>query len=194
MPLAENAFAASFASIRPFLNFIWLLLEVPYHLNDWLLLSLLCPPAAVFAARGFSLSVFISSYYWLHCCHAFSLPPLERAAALRDGGLPALLGVGSRALGVPYSPRPLYTASLFTALLAVFTGEDVGWWPYLAMVAPPLALLVHDVFLEPAAPPQEWSENPLQGSGTGSPQEEAGAEVLRRATFARGAAASPRQR
>ena len=155
--MASNAFliAAGALSLllRPVSYLLWplsaafALFERMWELWDWLLLSALCPPVAIFAAHGFhALPVLVSSYFYAHALFAWrhGVGPARAAALLASGGAAAALGVGSFVLGVPYTPRAMYCAAFMVAHLWVLA-PSVGW-PLAALIAAaPGWLLLRDM-------------------------------------------------
>jgi hypothetical protein len=154
--MAPNAFVAAahavaaifsvFSFLLAPLASLWAALESIWELWDWLLLSALCPPLAVFAAAGFSLSVLASAYFYCHALFAwrFGVGAARAAALLARGGAPAALGVGALALGVPYKPRSLYCAAFLVAHWAVLA-PNAGALTAALLAAAPAALLAVDV-------------------------------------------------
>ena len=155
--MPSNAFLVAAGALvwllRPLSYLLWplvaafALFERMWDLWDWLLLCAACPPVAIFAAYGFhALPVLAAAYFYAHALFAWrhGVGPARAAALLASGGAAAALGVGSFALGVPYTPRAMYCAAFLVAHLWVLAPHVE--WPLAALLAAaPAALLLSDM-------------------------------------------------
>ncbi len=145
--VAANALIHALKPLLAFLARVFAAFEMFWELFDWLLLQALCPPLAIFAAVGFNaLPILVAAYFYAHALYSWrrGVGPARAARALAEGGVAAALGVGSQALGVPYTPRALYCAAFLAAHFFVLA-PHAGFFAAALLAAPPLAVIARDL-------------------------------------------------